>query len=274
MRQRESLYTVVARGVPRGVPAPLAEAPIGPGHWAYPNRPGTRVYAVPRAEGGYEWASWEEAVRRGWSGRSGRCEYEGPELERRLLVLYYPRGRRAWWELWRPRHSRPLRLGLCASEGQAEAQAERVVPRRQLGFGWELSGVKVRGWDDREYSYHEDCEVGCGCSCAAPDRDHVLIVEFPDRAAALRPDVRFEPEAWMEALTVERAVALSGCPDEGACSPLCLHCSASYEEIEAAWEWLESHRRQVRAFERRARRGAQAVAERALTPAAEEARTW
>jgi hypothetical protein len=271
--QREPLYTVVARGVPRGVPAPLTEAPIGPGHWAYPNRPGAPVYAVPRAGGGYEWASWEEAVLRGWSGRSGRREYAGPELERRFLVLYQRRGRRIWWELWRPRHSRPLRLGLWASEGEAQVQAGRVMARRQPCFWWEQSGIRVLGWDDQESGYHDACEAACGWTGAA-EHDHVLIVEFPDQEAALRPDVRFERQAWMAALTVERAVALSDCPDEGACHPLCLHCSASYEEIDAAWEWLEAHRRQVRAFERRARRRPRAEADRTLVPAAEEARTW
>src|SRR5436190_1505434 len=128
-RGQPVLYTVVAAGGFRGVPSPLAEAPIGPGHWAYANRPGPALYAVPRPGDGYEWAPWEEACRRGWSGRSGRCEYWGPELARRFIVLYVPAGRRAWWQRWRPSRPRPVRLGRFGSEGEARLRAEQVLPR-------------------------------------------------------------------------------------------------------------------------------------------------
>ena len=255
-RGQPVLYTVVAAGGFRGVPSPLAEAPIGPGHWAYANRPGPALYAVPRPGDGYEWAPWEEACRRGWSGRSGRCEYWGPELARRFIVLYVPAGRRAWWQRWRPSRPRPVRLGRFGNEGEARLRAEQVLPRRQLGFWWPLAMGSVQGWDDRAIGYHGDCWVDCGCAAPQPGREHVLVLELPDEETARRPHVGLEREAWMEQLTIQLAVALSGCPEAGRCQPTCVHCSAPYEEVAAAWEWLRAHRRQVRAFERAARRRA------------------
>jgi hypothetical protein len=258
--RREQLYTLVGEGV-LGLRGPLAQLPIDAGRWAYPQHGELpTVFAVPRAGGGFEWVPWEEAVGRGWCERAGRAEYVGDE-GRRFVVLYCPAGRRAGWQLWKPRSRRPLRMAVCASEAESLERAERFLPRRQAGFWWPLEGGQVQGWDDRELGDHE--------CCAGPERghEHVLVVEFPDAAAAARPHIVLERDAWLESLTVARAVALSGCPDGGGCQPRCLHCSASLDEVEAAWEWLEAHPRQVRAFERAARRQGGDLAQ-------EEAATW
>ncbi len=266
MSRREELYTLVGEGV-LGLRGPLAELPVDAGRWAYPQQPRrATVFAVPRAGGGFEWVPWEEAIGRGWSDHSGRCAYAGDE-ERRFVVLYYPAGRRAWWQVWRPREQRPLRMAVCASEEEALDRAERILPRRQAGFWWPLDGVQVQGWDDREIAEHVGCDETCGCAGPGRGREYALVVEFADAAAAARPHVQLEREAWLEALTVERAVALSGCPDGKSCQPGCVHCSATHEEIEGAWEWLETHPRELRAFERSARRRGSDVAR-------EEAATW
>jgi hypothetical protein len=234
------------------------EIPIGPGHWLSRTRPaGPPLYAVPGDAGGYEWVSWEEAAERGWSDRHGAREYQGTELERRFLVLYFPAARRGWPAFWRQVAPPPMRLEVYRSQGEAERLAGRLVPRRQLGFHWtaEPNIRAVWGWDDREIGYHEDCDDECGCTRPAPGREFVLIVEFAREDLAVRPDVRLERRAWMARLDAERATAITAHCD-GQCRPECAHCSASDEEIDAAWSWLSTHRREGRAWRRRQRRQA------------------
>jgi hypothetical protein len=252
----QELFDVIVAGRLRVSGWPLEEIPLGPGYWLSSTRAaGPALYAVPRADGGYEWAPWEEAARRGWSERYGRREYQGAELPRRFLVLYFPPARRSWRTPWRRVQPAPLRLEACRNPGEAEWLAERLLPRRQLGFHWtaEPELLAVWGWDDREVGYHEECDAECGCDDPLPGREFVLIAEFEREELALRPDVRLEREAWMARLDAERAMALT---DDcvGGCRPACGHCSASYEEIEAAWAWLSTHRREVRAWRRQRRR--------------------
>jgi len=52
--------------------------------------------------------------------------------------------------------------------------------------------------------------------------------------------------AW----TPERAQAITTHCD-GTCDPACAHCTATHEEVEAAWSWLSSNWREVRAWRRR-----------------------
>jgi hypothetical protein len=255
------LYRVVVgdREVARGVP--LAEAPIGPGHEAVVcHGRGPSLYTVPEPDGGYAWVEWTVAAECGWSDRCGLREYLGEGVERRFLVLYYPRPRRAWPALWRRAEEPPARLDVCRSRNEAEWTAGRWLTRRQVGFHTAgVAGlVAVWGWDDREIDGHEECWDGCGCDGPRRGRDYVLIAEFEDEAAAMQPDVRLEREAWMAGLDVERAMAVTAhC--EGVCSPACGHCSARDEEIDAAWEWLSRHQREVRAWRRERRRGAAEV---------------
>jgi hypothetical protein len=237
---------------------PLDEISAGPGVRLRAERPTSpSLYAVPVKAGGYEWATWEEATRRGWSERYGPREYQGEELERRFLVLYYPEPARAWPFFWRQVEGRPLRLEVCRNRGEAEWLASRVIAKRQLGFRrveCTRDIVATWGWDDREIHYHAECDEDCGCSGPLPGRPFVLIAEFEREAAAMRPDVRLEREAWRSALTVEQAMALTSPPCDGSCSPACARCAALYEERDAAWEWCSTHRRQVRAWRREQKR--------------------
>jgi hypothetical protein len=237
------LYRVIVGQCQVADAVPLAEAPIGPWYEALIWRgQGPSMFAVPRTSGGYEWVEWREAAKRGW-GEGGR-----------FLVLYYPQPFRAWPLFWRVVQPRPRRVALARTEDQAEVAAERWIHRRQMGFhsdGWR--GVRrAWGWDDRELHGHEECWDGCGCDGPAARGDYVLIAEFESEDLARAPDVNLELEAWMARLDAGRAVAITARCD-GTCEPACAHCSATYEETMAAWEWLSRHGREVRAWRRRQR---------------------
>src|SRR2546429_7962495 len=256
----EQVFDLCVDGRPGRSGWPLAEIPIGPGHWLAPIPSGPSLYAAPSVGGRYEWVPWEEAEQRGWSERHGRREYQGEEVPLRFLVLYFPPARRSWPAWWRRTEPAPIRLGLCRNPGEAEWLAGRLVVRDQLGFRWtaEPELLAVWGWDDRAVGYHEaDRDEECGCGGPLPGREFVLIAEFASEALALRPDVRLEREAWLARVDAERATALTAAC-EGGCRPRCPHCTATWEEIDAAWEWLSTHRREIRAWRRqRRRRGGQ-----------------
>jgi hypothetical protein len=232
---------------------PLADALIGPGYQASPwVGDGPTLYAVPGPDGRYEWAGWATASRCGWNERDGRRTYEGEGLERRFLVLYYPAPVRAWPFFWRLVERQPRRLDVCRGRVEAEWLANQEIRRRQHGFhsaGWG-GVVAVWGWDDRAIDEHAECWAGCGCDGPERERDFVVIVEFETETAAMRPDVNLERAAWMAELDVERAHVITAYCD-GRCDPACAHCTATHEEIEAAWSWLSAHRREVRAWRRR-----------------------
>jgi len=178
----------------------------------------------------------------------------------RFLVLYYPAPRRRWPGFWRQTWPPPTRLGLGRDQEEAEHLAARFLSRRQRGFRWPAAaGLEaVWGWDDREIGWHGECDTTCGCAGPGPDREFVLIAEFEDEAAARRPDVRLEREAWLTRLTVEQAVALTWCRSPAGCFPPCAHHAALVEEVDAAWQWRARHQREVRAH-LRSRRAAVAA---------------
>jgi hypothetical protein len=155
-------------------------------------------------------------------------------MERRFLVLYCQPTHRGWPRFWRRAPAPPRRVGLFSGSGRAEAEAERWIARPERGLqsvGWR-GVVRAWGWD-------------------GPWRDRVMVVEFESEAAALLPDEHLEPEAWMARLDVEHAQAITAQCD-GGCFPSCAHCAATESEIEAAWEWLSRHQREVRAWRRMA----------------------
>jgi hypothetical protein len=237
---------------------PLAEAPIGPWYEAVVwQGVGPTMYAVPRHGGGFEWVEWPAAARRGWVDDQGQAEHPEAAAERRFLVLYYPPPFRAWPFFWRIVQPRPRRLGPYRAADRSEVEADRRIRRRQVGFqsaGWR--GVRQAwGWDDREVPGHVECYPGCDCDGPAPMRDYVLIAEFENAALAKLPDATLEREAWMARLDAGRAIAITAhC--EGDCDPACAHCSATHDEIDAAWEWCSTHRREVRAWRRERRQEA------------------
>jgi hypothetical protein len=177
-------------------------------------------------------------------------------LEGQFLVLYYPPPFRAWPFFWQVVQPPPKRVDLFREAGAAEAEAERWIARLQVGFlseGW--PGVlRAWGWDGREIEAHGACYAGCGCDGPAPMRDYVVVVEFESAAAARRPDVNLELDAWMADLDVARATAITTHCD-GSCDPRCAHCAATEDEVEAAWAWLSRHAREVRAWRRLRRAG-------------------
>jgi hypothetical protein len=126
-----------------------------------------------------------------------------------------------------------------------------------VGFqsaGWR-GVLRAWGWDDREIPSHRKCYQGCGCDSPAPMRDYVLIAEFESEALARVPDATLEREAWMARLDAGRAIAITAhC--EADCDPACAHCSATHDEIDAAWEWCSTHRREVRAWRQHLRKEA------------------
>jgi len=232
---------------------PLAEALIGPGYQATPwGGDGATLYAIPGRDGGYEWSNWAMASRCGWSDGDGLRTYEGEGPECRFVVLYYPPLVRGWPFFWRMLERRPRRQDVCRGRIEAEWRAGQEITRRQPGFhsaGW-AGVVAVWGWDDRAIDEHAECWAGCGCDGPERGRDFVLVVEFQSEAAAMRPDVNLERTAWLAGLDIERAQAITTHCD-GTCNPACAHCTATHEEIEAAWSWLSSNRREVRAWRRR-----------------------
>jgi hypothetical protein len=245
--------TVGGRDVAEGVP--LAEVPPAEGYEAVVWRgSAVSLYAVPRPGGGFEWLEWPVAVQHGWTDNHGQREYPSCQPEARFLVLYYPPPFRAWPFFWHVMQPRPKRVELCRGAGEAEAEADRWIRRRQMGFqsgGWR-GVLRAWGWDDREIEGHGECSEGCGCDGPAWMRDYVVIAEFESEALARLPDVNLELEAWMAGLDVGRAVAITAHCD-GVCEPPCAHCSATDDEIEAAWDWLSRHPREVRAWRRRRR---------------------
>jgi hypothetical protein len=253
-----TVYRIRAAGHDLEWPVSLAEAQIGPAHEAVVcEGSGPSLYSVPGPNGTYEWVEWAVAAEHGWSDNHGQAEYPGFEPERRFVVLYCLPARRAWPFFWRRVDLPPQRLDCCRAWGEAEAVAGYWIKRRQLGFHYE-GWLRVRqawGWDDRKIGYHEDCDATCGCCGPDPERDFVLIVEFETEGAARRPDVIVERQAWMAWLDVERALAITAYCD-GSCAPACAHCSAMWEEWDAAWEWLSTHRREVKVWRRRRRAAA------------------
>jgi hypothetical protein len=252
------LYRVIAGGRDVAEGVPLAEVqPVAGFEAVVCQGRGPTMYAAPRPDGACEWVEWPEAQQRGWTDNHGQPEYPGCEPEARFLVLYYPPPFRAWPYFWRVVQPKPRRVELCRSEGQAVAAAEYWIRRRQVGFhseGWR--GVRrAWGWDDREIAGHGECYDGCGCDGPAWMRDYVLIAEFESEAPARVPDVNLELEAWKARLDPARALAITA-PCDGTCEPACAHCSATYEETMAAWEWLSGHRREVREWRRQRRQEA------------------